>query len=160
AFFARVHAPPSGPLRSSLVLASAGATSLLGLEGDPAPGAPAGVVYDPSAFYGYVTAAGGRILFAADLAGPGIDASHRRGLWYRDATGTDLVARPGDPAAGSGPGAVFGGVLGPYRVGDSGEAVFFSEAYVAGAFVESGYWRWSRAAGASQLVITGHPAPG
>jgi hypothetical protein len=77
---------------------------LLAREGSTAPGAGFGVVFAasamPFAFPFVIGNAAGNICFEGGLDGPGTDAHNDEALFVRDALGTRLFLREGDPVPG------------------------------------------------------------
>lgn len=74
-------------------------------RGDAAPGA-GGAVF--SSFFGETVNGGGRLLFRATLAGPGVNARNNQGLWSTHTGALSLVARSGDAVPGM-PGVAWAG---------------------------------------------------
>ncbi len=78
--------------------------------GDPAPGTPAGVVFDLLSTRPLLNDAG-QAVFSGTLTGPAVDATNDTGIWSEGGgSGLALIAREGDPAPGTPPGVVFGGL--------------------------------------------------
>lgn len=145
---------------------NAGEFGVLHRAREQAPGAPKGDLFigpnQGSAFGQYVVGANGGVCFTSDMEGPGVQGpGNRRGMWYRDASGTTLVARAGSPAPGAEPLLYFTDL----RVGminDSGLVAFSNwlTATPNGSFAGSGVWTWDQESGAVLLVRTGQAAPG
>jgi hypothetical protein len=101
---------------------------LVALHGAPAPATPAGTVY--SLLFGESTPSiddGGRVAFSTGLAGPGVNGSNDRALYFGAPGDLRLVAREGDPAPGFPAGNVFAELeAGTYELNDVGHLVFMS----------------------------------
>ncbi len=73
-----------------------GALALAVRAGDPAPGTPAGVVFDGVRSSATMNGAG-HVIFTGSLRGPSVNASNDEGLWAESPSGTlTLIAREGD----------------------------------------------------------------
>ena len=82
-----------------------GSLSLVALQGDHAPGTPAGVTFNT--FTPLVLNALGHTLIKALLTGSGVNSSNDIGYWSTASGTLALVAREGDPAPGTDAGVVF-----------------------------------------------------
>jgi hypothetical protein len=138
--------------------------SILFREGDQAPGLPFGLTLGQlnafeSPFRDFVVGKVGRLEFAADLAGPNVGPANRTAIWMRDALGTELVAREGNPLAGVAPGGVLRDPSSA-DMSDDGLVVFRGSVYAQGSFLLSGVWSWDRSNGQRLLLQQGQIAPG
>ncbi len=141
----------------SMSLWQAGSIANVVRSNDPAPGTGSGVHF--SSFFLYEGAAAGQLAFSASLAGPGVDGTNNRGLWYRDATAMDLVVRAGDQVPGLPAGQVFR-QPDHARVNDNGVVAFFSYVFTGNTYVAEGVWSWTRAGGLNLLALRNTSAPG
>ncbi|MCA8975411.1 MAG: hypothetical protein KDC98_11870, partial [Planctomycetes bacterium] len=93
---------------SVLVAGTPGNLTLVAREGDPAPTGVAGDAF--SGFYttGYTINDEGTVCFLAILTGPSVTNLNNVALFYRDATGTQMLARGGDTAADMPAGYIIG----------------------------------------------------
>jgi len=143
--------------------------ALLVREGDPAPGAGAGVSYgeisgffDPVAPRNPVNGAG-QVAFTAALTGTGVTSSNDRSLWLTDgAGGVSLVAREGDAAPGTGAGVVFGSFDFSYALNEAGDVAFSANLAGTGVTTSNDASLWIRPAGGGLVLVArqGAPAPG
>ena len=72
--------------------------TLVAREGDPAPGAGDGVVFE-NLFAPSINNAN-EVLFAAVLSGTGVASDNKDGIWTGPPGNLQLLARDGDPAPG------------------------------------------------------------
>jgi hypothetical protein len=156
AFFGRLAGVPGATV--SLNLWQTGTIQVVAKDGDQAPGTPSGVLFDN--FHSFRIGADARLAFLADLRGAGVDHTNSRGLWYRDSSGQQLVARYGDPAGGSASGGVFADELALKGVSDTDRVVFEGVVYLGGSFLESGFWGWEPSTGQYRIAVSGDLAPG
>lgn len=85
-----------GPL-TGVWVGPSGNLSLVALQGNQAPDAPAGVVFGGSYISGAITTGNGRLAIWASLAGAGVDSSNDSGVWMTDTLGDlHMVVRKGD----------------------------------------------------------------
>lgn len=112
AFRAQLSGPSVSAGNDIAILSeAANSLSIVGREGDPAPGLGAGVFFDD---LNDVTPAWndlGQTAFAAGMLGTGVATDSDRGVWSEGSGALDLVAREGDQAPGVEPGTVFSEVL-------------------------------------------------
>lgn len=76
-----------------------GNVMLIGRNGDPAPGTPAGTILaNPGVFHGVpMLNNAGQFAYSNGLAGPGVDSTNDFGIWASDLHGqVHLIARKGD----------------------------------------------------------------
>jgi len=88
------------PIKSNSVILAGSPTNLVvvALEGDHAPGMPAGVVFADLTLRDPVWGEGGHVGFWAKLAGDGIARTNDRAIWVGRPGALQPVARRGDPA--------------------------------------------------------------
>jgi hypothetical protein len=104
-------APPAAKANDTLLLReNALAVDLLAVESGPVPGPEAtplpGLRFKQ--FLDPISGANGQLAFIATIAGPGVRASNRSGIWFAGSDGVlRLLARAGDPAPGGGRWAAF-----------------------------------------------------
>jgi hypothetical protein len=133
---------------------------ILAKSGDPAPGAPPGVVFDS---FGTVLAdAAGRVAFTGSLAGPGVTTANVNGVWQETSPGVlTLRARAGDPAPDAGPGAVFAGFFQDLTLAGDGRLAF--RGWLVGPGVgpdDEGIWATDPAGEPRLVARKGEMAPG
>ncbi len=156
-----IHADINGGL-NSLSLWRNGAIQLLYKAGDQAPGLANGILFSLNsfpAFNSHGNASNGQVVFRSPLEGPGVDISNRMGIWYRDLTATDLVARTGNQPVDTPSGAVFSS-LAPPRVSNTGHVVYSGAVQLSGSHLLTGIWDWNRSSGSAVLAKTTTAAPG
>lgn len=124
-----------------------------------APGLAPGVVFSGSG-WGSTIAASGVLAFQGGVQGPGISTGNNRGLWFRDASSTDLVVRREDPVPGDPPGNVFNEMNRYPRVNAAGQVVWLDEIYLGSNLQYRGLFEWTRAGGLQLVAREGTPAPG
>jgi hypothetical protein len=80
-----------------------GNLTVVGREGDQAPGTPTGTVFahdrthDPTLGYARVLNSVGQVAATIPLAGPGVDSTNDHGIWATDRSGAQqLIVRKGD----------------------------------------------------------------
>jgi hypothetical protein len=141
-----------------------GELSLLARAGFQAPGTPHGTVFF-DAFVWPVLNETGQVAFGAGLrAGAGSGTSYGTGFWAsRVGWGLRLIARDGDPAPGTPPGAVFDSVIGGL-LNDAGGVAFEGELRVGVGGVEDsndhGFWVLTSNGTPSFVIREGFQAPG
>ncbi|MEM9166855.1 MAG: choice-of-anchor tandem repeat NxxGxxAF-containing protein [Planctomycetota bacterium] len=147
---------------SSIWRDSGSGPELVVREGAQVPGEPAGVVYTQVETRPGLDA-DGRVVFWAEIDGPGIDDTNDSGIWAAPlGTVPSPVVREGQPAPGTPSGVVFGDIgLNPSVAAGAGVA-FVAE--LAGPSIlpgnDSGIWI-SRDGGTTELLAReGDPAPG
>lgn len=135
-----------------------GALALVAREGDPAPGAPPGAVYNfNSSSIGIVLNGAGDVAFNAFLSGGGTSGG---AIWAGSPGSPTLVARKGDQPPGTGPGVEFSSLRSP-TLNALGEIAFGATLFGAGVTPANSAGLWAGAPGGLQLVIReGDPAPG
>ena len=107
---------PSSQSSDSLWLFRNGALKLIERQGDPAPGAGAGVMFSSLSGGSSWTAASGNsgdIAFFSYLRGPGVDITSDGSVWKYHNDSLQLVAKSGTPAPGFPAGTQFSSVLPP-----------------------------------------------
>ncbi len=158
-------------IRMATLLLSACATGVaaqteyvtVALSGDPAPGAPTGVVFD-----GFVTPvinASGTIAFRATLSGTGVSSANDAGIWAGQPGLLQGVAREGDAAADTFNSEVYADLLTPTGfnlvLNDAGEVGFLGvlDGPSVSVFDEDAVW--VGAPGSLQILARGSDfAPG
>jgi hypothetical protein len=68
----------------------------------------------------------GNVIFTATLAGNGLDFTNNRGIWTGRANALHLLARSGEPAAGTEDGTVYYGIDCNPRINGNGYSTFFT----------------------------------
>jgi hypothetical protein len=152
---------------ASLWRATPGAApELLVREGDAAPGAGFGVVFaapsGPAAFRTTVGNTAGDLLFETNVHGPGTSDTNDEALYIRDAAGTRLFLREGDPVPGL-TGFVFGngtsaGFDGAVSFSDRGDVAL--TANIANGAGTARAILSDHTGSLGVLVRSGDPAPG
>jgi hypothetical protein len=100
---ANINASPSN---RGLWYGAGGSFTLLAREGLPAPGTPAGVLFDLFPSFPRIESSG-VAAFRATLRGAGVTSANAAGIWVGTPGAVELLVRQGDPAPGTG-GAMFG----------------------------------------------------
>lgn len=108
AFTAKLSGPGTTASNNvGLWLSESGTTTLVARQGDPASGAPAGLVYnlhpmDSNAYPQPVLNDVGLLAFQSSVAGPGVSNLNDHTIWLGTADNLDIVIRDGqiDPATG------------------------------------------------------------
>ncbi len=132
-------------------VAADGAESLVVREGDPAPGAGAGVTFSGAYLAGLSD--GGDLAFTGWLDGVGIDNTNDRGIWRQQAGGVPvLVAREGNAAPGVG-NSVFGSSSFSVEANASGQIAFTSRVEGSGIDSANDYGVWSEGGGNGLALI-------
>jgi hypothetical protein len=160
AFEAAITGLPLGT--RSINLWSNGSTEMLYQDYDQAPGTPTGVQFgggSANAFLTYLVGANGDVAFTSQLSGPGVNGTNSAGLWYRDASGGDLVARMGDSVP-SVPGTTVRQIYNPVGLSDAARVAYAATLNLSGSFFAKGIWTWERASGQVLVALTGQSAPG
>lgn len=131
-----------------------GNLEMIAHKGVPAPGAPAGVVFNDFGPTGLTLAppalnAAGHVAFEASVTGTGVVPANDFGLWSSRSGTLDLELREGDPLpASSGPGSING--FAPIRLNAADQLTFDSSGGI-----------WLNEAGQTTLVARAEdPAPG
>jgi len=99
-------------------------------KGDPAPGLPDGVDFRPMTLgvegevLGPVISSDGKIAFAGNLVGNGVDPTNDRAIWAEDSGSLRLVARTGNLAPDVPDGVSFDALLGVIALNSAGQAAF------------------------------------
>ena len=159
AFPAGLTGPGTNPdLDEAFLVGQPGALAVVARTGDQAPELPAGVKFG---FLDYISVnTAGKLLYQAELTGPGVDASNDYGLWSGPAGATQLVWRVGDQAPGAAAGALFTFMYN-YEYSESGDVAL--RARVGGAGVDDsndvGIWLGNED-GLDLIAREGAPAPG
>lgn len=137
-------------------------------RGDAAPGTGDGPYFDPVggvAFPDFFPSEAG-VAFAGGLDGDGVNSGNDTGLWFGTSQSVELVAREGDPAAGTEPTTTFDELSIQFShprpfVNNMGTVVF--SASLQGPDIpageERGLWKWDNGV-QSLMVRSGDVAPG
>lgn len=147
AIIAVLHGVSALPISADVVRART-----VALTGQQAPGVEAGIVF--AQLFLPVIDGQGLAVFAAQLAGPGVDNTNDIGIWS-ETTGTlSLVARKGSQAPGQGPGVTFRSVTsGGVAVNRDGTVSFSGLLNDASSPSGSRYYIWRSAFGAHEAVV-------
>jgi hypothetical protein len=113
--------------QDALWIYDAGNLTPVALRGEHPPGTPDGVTWNTLGIPALNSA--GRMLFGAQLAGPGVDASNELAAFFSDSLGNrTLIFREGDQAPGTPDGTLIDGVLespvARHGLNEAGQAMF------------------------------------
>jgi hypothetical protein len=138
---------------------TSGALRLIASSGQRAPGTPPGVEF--TQFVPIATDQPGGVVFQGELQGPGISSTGRIGIWrYTDATGLQLVARPGTALPGVPAGYELSSNLEGLAVNGAGQVGFTSPmANALGEELEA-LWRSEPSGGLKLVAKEMDPVPG
>lgn len=138
---------------------SPGTLQMFARNGDPAPGLPAGVVFDTSGAAAWL-GNDGNLAVRGRISGPGVTPADNRTIWSGLANALSLVAREGDPAPGTDAGVVFAeGNMIPV-INGGGKIAFTTTLSGTGVTASNNAGVWSGTAGSLQLVArSGSAAP-
>lgn len=135
-----------------------GTLQLVARTGDQAPGAGPGITF--AGITNPVINDAGRVVFAGELSGPGVNSTNRFGIWSNVNGSLELIAREGDQAPGLTPGAVFENIKAPL-FNDAGHIAFHSGLNDPGVSFPFDQAIWSNRTGALTAVArAGDAAPG
>ena len=147
-----------------------GPVALVARLGDPAPGAPEGVVFSIGSppLSSFAVGGAGQTPMRARLSGPGVipgSGGNAQGIWSGGPGSLELVARAGDPAPGLGEGLnfdTFGGAL-TSIINDAGQTAFFAKLIGPGVDSLNDGSIWSEGTGSLAMVagrLCGNCSPG
>ena len=121
--YGTLRGPMVSPDNDALYVAiQNGNVSVLLREGDPAPGAGAGVTHTMHIPYIHHS---GHIAFVSNLVGPGVDGSNDTAVYAGSAAPFTLIAREGEPLPGV-PGVSIGTLTQGARVNAQGDVAFIA----------------------------------
>jgi hypothetical protein len=105
---------------------------------------------------------GGKSWYTADLFGPGISITNRRGMWFHDGAATSLIARAGAQAPGFPAGQVFTKYNDKFigSADANGNLRFASWIDANGDRVGYGAFAWTQGSTPTVVARSGDPAPG
>jgi hypothetical protein len=135
--------------------------TLAAREGDQAPGTPTGIQFAAVNLTPPALNNAGHVAFSGSLTGSGVNTSNDTAIWSSGTGLLTLVAREGDPAAGTPPGVNFGGLARRPALNSVGQTAFIGDLVGAGvdAGNDTGMWR-GNSGNLTLLAREGSQVPG
>ena len=158
AFGSQLTGPGTNPIDEAFFVGPVGAVAPITRTGDHAPGLPASFTFSYMDYIRINNA--GKLLYQAELAGPGVDATNDYGLWAVPVGGpTKLVVRDGDPAPGMPSGTIFTSF--DFHFSDSGKVAINASVGGSGITTDNDRGVWIGDEDGLELIAQeGSPAPG
>jgi hypothetical protein len=119
-----------------------GAYQLVARQGDPAPGAGAGVIYRSNYTTGARISGDGQVVFHHWLSGAGVDNTNDLGIWMGHPGDVRLVVREGDPSPGATTGAVFKELF-DFTLNRAGQIIFGANISGPGIYTTNDFGLWA-----------------
>ena len=160
AFFSTIAGPGISTANDTVMWSSGtGTFHAVAQEGEQAPGAPSGVVFQSFGFP--VLSDTGEIAFPATLGGLGVSSANNQGIWLEKNGQLQLVARMGNQAIGAPAGVNFGS-FSDLRIASGGRVAFISTQLTGAGITtnnDAGIWS-DRGSGLQLAARKGNSAPG